>query len=203
MINEEMLEKLRVGVSSVMSDRRFRHTLGVEAVARKLSKIWLPERTLEIAAAAILHDVSKEMPEDVQRELILESDPSFPEEDLQCIPALHSFSAPYVVKRDFPIFATEDIISSIGKHTLGDAEMSVFDEIIFLADFIEESRTYPNAVLTRNFVLGSIESGETAIEILHKGCVMEIDSTIAFLVKQGKKVNEKALLAKAGILLKI
>ena len=59
MINEEMLEKLRVGVSSVMSDRRFRHTLGVEAVARKLSKIWLPERTLEIAAAAILHDVSK------------------------------------------------------------------------------------------------------------------------------------------------
>ncbi len=203
MINEEMLEKLRLSVSLRMSDRRFCHTLGVEAVARKLAAIWLPEQTLEIAAAALLHDVSKEMAEDVQRELILENEPSFSGNDLQCIPALHSFSAPFVVKRDFPIFATEDILSSIRKHTLGDAEMTVFDEIIFLADFIENSRTYPNAVRTREFVLDSIKRGENAVEILHKGCLMEIDSTISFLIKEGREIDERALLAKAGLISKI
>ena len=203
MINEEMLIELRTSVSLRMSKKRFEHTLGVEKATGKLASIWLPERTTELAAAALLHDISKEMPEAAQIELILREEPLFSKNDLKCTPALHSFSAPYVVKCDFPLFATEDILSAVGKHTLGDVEMSVFDEIIFLADFIEESRTYPNAVRTRNFVFDSIKCRKTDIKLLHKACIMEIESTISFLTKEGREINERALLAKETLLSKI
>ena len=203
MITEEMLNELRNSVSSRMSERRYLHTLGVEKVARKLGEIWLPNSLLELSVAALLHDVAKEMPEEDQRALILRENPSFPKDDLSCAPALHSFCAPHVVKRDFPTIATDEILSAIEKHTLGDAEMSVFDEIIFLADFIEDSRTYPNAVRTRNFVFDSINRAATDVSVLHKACLMEIDSTLEFLLKEGRTINGRALLAKEALLSKI
>ena len=82
--------------------------------------------------------------------------------------------------------------------------MSVFDEILFLADFIEDGREYHDSLLTRNYVFDNMRIGNITenVLILHKACLMEIDSTIAHLKELGKAISKKTLLAKESLLSK-
>ena len=59
---EEMLTHLRNRVSTKMSKKRFIHTLGVEDTANELGEIFLSNKVTELRAAALLHDVAKELP---------------------------------------------------------------------------------------------------------------------------------------------
>ena len=199
----KLLDDLRKSVSSRMSEKRYIHTLGVEKAAILLSEYCLPQKRDQLAIAALLHDITKEMPHDAQISLLAEEGI-----DLGCeedrFSVIHSFTAPYGVKIEFPEFADEEILSAIEKHTLGDVRMTVFDKIIFLADFIEESRTYQSSVKTRDFVLNSMKNGdfEHNIKILDRACVLEIDSTISHLSERGRTINERSLLAREALLSK-
>ena len=207
MITDEMLDALRTRIGSLMSEHRYSHTLGVEKMAAFLSEFCLPEKEKELRAAALLHDVTKELSYEEQLCMLADienlSNAKLSSSDME--PAvIHSFTAQVVVKRDFKEFATDEIVSAVTKHTVGDIDMSVFDKIIFLADFIEETRTYQASVDTRNFVINSMKNGEISqnSETLVKACIMEINSTISHLKAMGKVVNEKTVLAKAALLSK-
>lgn len=205
MITTEMLNSLREIVSSRLTQKRYNHTVGVEKMARFLAENCLPDKINKVSAAALLHDITKELTKDVQTQILMTSDNCsqiYRDIDLA---VLHSFTAPIIVKKEFPCFADAEILSAVKKHTLGDEVMSVFDKIIFLADFIEEGRIYPDSVLTRNFVIDSMIPGETEknIEILNRACIMEIDSTISHLERLGKSVNRITYLAKKSILSKM
>ena len=109
-------------------------------------------------------------------------------------PIFHSLSAPSVIERDFPEFYTEDIVSAIYNHTTGDPEMSVFDEIIFIADYIEEGRTYPLCVQLRKQLLGRIstaKSSEECVSLLHDAVIRALENTIIALVERGSFLQER------------
>ena len=202
MITEEMLQNLRHSVSLRLSERRYLHTLGVEEMATFIAAHCLPGKVREASAAALLHDVTKEIAIDEQIEMLKRADISLGFGE--CIPneVLHSFTAPVVVESDFSDFASEEILSAIRKHTIGAENMSTLDKIIFLADFIENSRTYPDSVNTRKFVLDSLKPSQINenIKVLNRACVMEIDSTIAHLTSRGAKINNATLLAKESLI---
>ncbi len=204
MITEEMLVQLRQSISLRLSTHRYNHTIGVEKIARFLAENCLPEKKKEISVAAILHDVTKELPFDANLKILREAGVVLENEDDYTPSVIHSFTASVFVKTHFKEFATEEILSAISKHTVGGVDMSVFDKIIFLADFIEENRTYTDAVSTRKFVLDSIkhESVSENVKILDQACVMEIDSTIAHLKSLGKPINKKVFLVKDSLLSK-
>ena len=202
MITEEMLQNLRHSISLRLSERRYLHTLGVEEMATFIAAHCLPSKVCEASAAALLHDVTKEIAIDDKIEMLKSEDIS--SEFRESIPneVLHSFTAPVVVKTDYPDFAGEEILSAIRKHTIGAENMSTLDKIIFLADFIEKSRTYPDSVNTRKFVLDSLKPSKVNenIKVLNRACVMEIDSTIAHLTRRGAKINDATFLAKKSLI---
>ena len=206
MISDKMLEMLRERVFLVLSKRRYNHTLGVEKMARFLALHCLPEKIKEISAAALLHDITKEIDLELQYEILKDNNDGILDMKCDISPEIiHSFTAPYIVKRDFSDFAIDEILSAIAKHTVGDAYMSVFDRIIFLADFIEETRTYPESVITREFVVNSMKTDciSENIRVLTRACVMEIDSTISHLEKIGKTVYKNTILAKNSLISKM
>lgn len=205
MIKKEKLDRLRQQVSLLLSERRYNHTLEVEKMAVLLAAYCLPEKSDEISAAALLHDITKELSPQCQLKILEKAGCALSADEINLLDVIHSFTAPYVVRDDFPDFATDEILSAISKHTLGDADMSVFDKIIFLADFIEQSRLYPDSISTRRFVLDTMKPGaiDENIAVLNRACIMEIDSTIAHLVKNGKPLNKKTVLAKASLISKI
>ena len=197
------LETLALKIRSRLSEKRFEHTIGVCKMAKKLANYCLPTESKDIVAAALLHDVAKEISID---ELMNIMDLEHVElTNMDAPPIYHSYAAPYVVKTDFPEYATNNILSAVAKHTVGDADMTVFDEIIFLADYIEEGRAYSDCIETREFLLSMLVDGDlnNNVNALHKACIMSMDRTCESLVKKGKAVNPRTLEAKKALQAKI
>ena len=191
--------KLREKIREYMSEKRYLHTLGVESSARLIARHCMPDRLDEIAVAALLHDIAKELPADIQREYALLSGFSLSEDDLSTLPALHSFAAPHIIKCDFSGLATDDILSATFNHTVGSPDMSVFDEIIFVSDYVEENREYSHCKKMREFLFGNLRQDKSYTEnlkVLHQALVEIIDFTIAFLNQRNMQVNERTKLTK-------
>ena len=174
------------------------HTEGVVRAAKRLAAELIPEKTEELAAAAYLHDIAKELS---CEELIMLSkkygyEPS--EDDISSPQVLHAFAAPSVITEAFPDYATEDILSAVFKHTTGDEIMSIFDEIVFIADYIEDGRKYPSCISVREVLyeeLGKAKSLAEKEAALHKAALSSIRYTLESLEKRGKTVNDKTMAA--------
>ena len=201
----DMVERLSAEISRRLGERRFLHTKGVAACASKLAELCEIESKTEAEIAAYLHDITKEYSHDEQMALIKKHKIKLDEEDLMSPAVLHSFTAPQVIKSEFPEFATDKILSAVRLHTLGSPDMTEFDEIIFLADFIEETRTYPACVKLREFVFSNMKKrdAEANIAILHRAVISAIDSTISNLTESNRFVNSKNILTKEALLSKI
>ena len=206
MITEVSLGSLRNRVSVLLSEKRFAHTLGVECAAAELGRHLLPESIYELRSAALLHDVAKELSKDEQVAIMRRSGMTFTDEDYASEPLYHAFAAPTIIKERFTEFATENILSSVLFHTSADANMSLFDEIIFIADFIEEGRKYDACKEVRLELLSALKS-ETEIEkklrILHLFVLRVIDFTVKYLENKGKTVNSRMILARKAIASKL
>ena len=197
------LGALELKVKSMLSSKRFEHTLGVCNMAGILADYCLPRDKDEIIAAALLHDIAKELPNDRLVAMINEEGIVLNSADAP--PILHSYAAPHVIKSEFPEFATQNILSAVFNHTVGSIDMTVFDEIIFLADYIEEGRTYKDCIETREFMLSSLvkDNVEESINALHKACVMCMKRTCDSLLGKGAVVNPKTLDAINALTIKI
>lgn len=197
------IEDLRQRISHCMSERRFKHTLGVESSAAMIAEVILPERVSEIRIAALLHDLTKELPTAVQRDIMERLSPPPTESDIMTHPLYHSMTAPYVILRDFPELATPDVLSAVKNHTVGAADMSLFDEIIFVADYIEEGRTYCDCVNARDGFLRAMQEAKSPDDLvmsLHETTVKILNNTITYIVNNNMFLNERTVTTRNAFL---
>ena len=205
MFKIDSLRQLDADIKARLSEKRYAHTLGVKACAIKLAKLVGIEDLDLIEAAAMLHDITKEFEDAWHIDLIIKSGCEISDSDLKNTPILHSYSAPIYIKKYFSEFATEDVLSAVEKHTVGSPDMSVFDEVIFIADYIEDGRTYDSCVNLRKFVFENMRDGDTRnnITVLHRAVLKSIDETILNLIKKNKVICVKSILTRNSIIDKI
>ena len=204
MYSEEELRNLREAVKARLSEKRFFHTLGVEKMAAKLGSLCLPEKIPSLRAAALLHDIAKELSEEEQLDLIKRGRIKLTEEELLSVPTLHSFASVYLIKRDFSRFSSKEILLACKNHTVGSPKMSIFEEIIFLSDYIEEGRKYEASIELREKLLSSLtENRRKNLKALHRATVSSLERTVLHLEASGKRINPKTLLTKASFSSKI
>ena len=197
--NDEMIEELRLSVKDRLSEKRYIHTVGVEKMAKHLGDIILSEKTDELCVAALLHDITKELPYTEQLNLLKTSALKYTQEDIDIKPALHAISAIPIVKKEYSKYVTTDVLSAIFNHTLGNDNMSVFDEIIFISDYTEQGRTYPACIEVRDYLLKNIDMKKDLadnLNSLHIAMLMAINYTIDSLTKRGEKIHPKTYLTK-------
>lgn len=203
--SQDELSKLEERVGIALSEHRFLHTLGVKRAALRLGDGLLSRDELsELSAAALLHDIAKEMPLEELHSLVRREFPAIPEVEL--IPAvLHSYAAPVVIKRDFPEFATEKILSATYSHTLGRPEMTLFDKIIFIADYVEDGRAWHacRALSEKLFSGYNTLDSDGKIKRINEAILESIDNTIISLRERGARCSEQMLLTRASILTEI
>ena len=204
MFSAEKIKALSIEVSTRMSAKRYEHTRSVEECAVALGEFFGITDISEIRAAALLHDVAKEIPLDVQIELLNSARVNLTRDDLESTGVIHSFTAPIIVKRDFPGFATENVLSAVEKHTVGAENMTLFDKIIFISDYVEFTRPYPSCREVRDFLFSGISelTYEERIERLDNACVMAIDFTIKSILKRSQTVNQKIYKTRCALLKK-
>jgi predicted HD superfamily hydrolase involved in NAD metabolism len=204
MYTEKELESLREAVKSRLSEKRFLHTLGVEKMAAQLASFCLPAKKQSLRAAALLHDIAKELTQGEMLDLIRKGRIALTDEDIAAEATLHSFAAPALIRRDFPRFAEKDILLACKNHTVGSPRMSIFEEIIFISDYIEEGRKYEDSVKLREYVLSSLSNNRKKnVKLLHFAILSSLNSTIAHLEKNKKYINPKTVLTKTAFLSKI
>jgi predicted HD superfamily hydrolase involved in NAD metabolism len=178
-----------------MSEKRFLHTNSVLKAANRIGSFFESIDLSELSIAALLHDITKELPYEKQLELLEKSGVSISQEDRETPAVLHSLSAPIIIKRDFSKYATESILSSVKNHTMGEAEMSVFDRIVFIADYVEDSRSYESCKIVRKSLYDALSLGnstKTNEYFLNKAIYDSIVFTENEVLNKGRKLNSKS-----------
>lgn len=134
-------EKLK----TMLTPERFTHSLGVRDTAIRLAKLYkADEKKAEIAG--LLHDNAKNMDNIYERcrDLEVELD-EFEKRN----PALvHAKLGAETAKCEFGI-SDGEIISAIRWHTIGRADMTLLEKIIFVADLTEPGRKFPDILKIR------------------------------------------------------
>lgn len=197
-LNQELLkipepEKIRQSIPSFMSEKRLNHTLSVEKEALAIAKyvfpaLGIPEsQNIHLQAAALLHDITKEKSNTEQLELCKKYKIELNEPI--CFPVLHGKTGAYLAKELFGI--NEVIFSAIFNHTTGREDMDVFEKIIFLADYIEPTRTARSCITVRNFFYNTLEKmgREYAPFILDEAVKQALYETLNYLTSKGLAID--------------
>lgn len=195
-ITEEDIISLREKIRPYLKDKRYLHTIAVEKEAEYLGNLYLPEKVMSLRAAALLHDITKKCDFEKQLQYCGEFGIMVGDYDILSPKTFHSKTAAALISRDFPEFDTDDITSGVRWHTTGHDGMTVFEAIIYLADYIEETRTFPDCVTLRKYFRDGIRSGEDKYLVLYKTMVKSFDMTISNLLEEGAPVDTDTVCAR-------
>lgn len=123
-----------------LSDYRFYHSLCVAESAKALAKKYgADEEKAEVAG--ILHDICKESTKAEQLEIIEKAGMTITDFEKSKKKFYHQISGAAYAKVVLGI-EDEEILNAIRYHTTGRADMTLLDEIVYLADFISADRDY-------------------------------------------------------------
>lgn len=194
---------LREKIKPYLTAKRYAHTLAVEREAQYLGEIYLPESVMKLRASALLHDVTKK--DDLQKQLHYcdKFDIIISDYDICSPKTFHSKTAAALITEAFPEFADEEIVNGVRWHTTGREGMSVFEAIVYLADYIEDTRTFPDCVKLRRFFRDGIASGEDKYLLLYRTMVKSFDMTVRGLLDEGALVDTDTVMARSYYLLKL
>ena len=199
MITEQMLDGLRRAVSEGISPKRFYHTAEVEKMAVRLAELYAPQKTAELRAAALLHDLTKEYPTELHIKICAERDVELDADALYASKTLHARTAAALIPEIFPEFATEEIIRCVRWHTTGREGMTIEEKIIYLADYIDMSRNFEDCVKLRDFFFSAQpENMDESQRLAHlrRTLIMSFDMTVAGLLEDGYPISVDTLRAR-------
>lgn len=168
------IENIKNDLKNELSEKRYLHSIGTMKEAKKLAEFYgLDEEKAEMAG--LIHDIAKEMPDEEKIEYTKQHNIEVDEIERKNIGLLHAKIAANIAKEKYNF--DKKIQQAIEYHTTGNPNMNLFDKIIFVADKIEETRSYPDLNVVR----------ELAYENIDK-CVVYI---IEFAVKKTRERGEE------------
>lgn len=175
-------EALMQAVQMRMSERRFKHVLGVEETAIALAEQF-GESPEKASIAALTHDYAKERSDDEFQLAIERGNYANKTELLKYGNAIwHGLVGAEFVARELNI-SDEEILNAIRLHTTGAAEMTLLDKIIYVADYIEPGRSFP----------GVEDARVIALRDLDQAVAFETKHTLAHLIEAENPVYPKTI----------
>ena len=203
---EEQINSLRERVSAQMSDFRFVHTAEVEKMAERLGRLYAPDKLDLLRAAALLHDVTKELKPDAQIQMLSDAGEFVSEFDIASPKILHARTAPLEIKQRYAEFAHPELLDAVRYHTTGRADMSVCECVIFLADYIDESRKFDDCVYLRNYFWSAEPEkmdAQARLKHLYETMIKAFDLTVAGLVAEKSLISAESIEARNSLILKL
>ncbi|MBQ9802515.1 MAG: HD domain-containing protein [Clostridia bacterium] len=201
LLTEAALDWLRERVRGEMSPYRYRHTLGVERAITALAALYCPEHELLLRAAALLHDLTKEWPHERAREAMAAANVQLRPDEQASPKIFHGVTAPLVIAADYPAFADPLLLSAVRWHTTGHADMTLTEALLYLADYIEEGRSFDDCVRLRQYFWNADPArmtGPARVCHLCDTLRLSFDMTLAALAAEGAPVCLDTLAARAA-----
>lgn len=164
-----------------LDDARFQHCLRVEQTARELAKRF-DEDVDRAGLAGLFHDYAKQIPVADYKHVIIED--GFDPDLLQYGRGVwHGLVGTWFIQTEVGL-TDHLILQAIQHHTTGDPAMSVLDQIVFVADFIEPARTLEAEQQAR----------KAAATDIRQATYIELKNTLQYLIANDKLVYPQTLL---------
>lgn len=197
-ITDKMLDELRIRVRRYVNEKTYGHILAVEREAASLAALYIPDKIKEARAAALLHDITKNESAEKQLKYIKEFDIIADVDPLS--PKLyHAKTAAALIPRDFPEYNTTEIVNAVKWHTTGYDGMTLLESVVYLADYIEDTRTYDDCVqLRRYFYEGLAETKNDKDKKFHlyKTMIKSFDYTMSILIRENALIDNYTVSAR-------
>ncbi len=200
---KEQLFALRQRIAATLSGYRLNHTCGVEKTAVRLAQLYCPEKVTLLQAAALLHDLTKELSREEQLQIYASHGVVPTKEELTSPATLHAVTAALVIPENFPEFAAEELLNAVRYHTTGRSEMTLAEKLIYLADYIEEGRSFEGCVLLRREFFEADPDAMTAearLTHLNRVLLHSFELTLADLCAGGHCISLDTVKARNSIL---
>ena len=205
-MNNALILQLRELVTADMSPKRARHTLAVEQMAARLAALYCPDKEQMLRIAALLHDVTKEWSTARHAAFLEEHGITPTAMDLAAPKTLHAKTAALLIPEQYSEYADGEVISAVRYHTTGREDMTLCEQIVYLADYIDDSRTFPDCVTLRHAFWDAEPenmSQEQREAHLLRVLVQSFDMTIAGLIEDCAPVSADTFLARNSLILKL
>lgn len=178
---EEIADRLR----NSLTEERFAHTMGVADTAESLALRYGCDVN-KARLAALCHDCAKNIDYQEMKKLCRKYAIRLDSVSKHEPKLLHAYVGAYLSKDVFKI-DDDEIFDAIYYHTTGKKNMSLLCKIIFLADMIEPGR--------KNLQFLE-EIRRTAYIDLDKAIIMEIDSTITYIIEKKRLLHPDTIKAR-------
>lgn len=181
---------------------RFEHTLSVTRECSVLAEIFSlsSEDTERLFTAALLHDIAKGLSLEEYLAFDKKYSIGFTKGDLESPAVLHAKAGAAVAQNEFSDICDETVVTAIRQHTTGDENMSLISKLLFLADYIEPTRSWESCKATRERFYSKMRTLGEPIRVLDETILEILESTETHLKESGKKVHPDAARCKDFIL---
>ena len=170
------LQELEEILPAFVKPERMAHVLGCRDMALELAKRWGadPEKAQR---AALLHDITKALDGSPQLTLCRGLGILLDDFSINHPKTLHAFTGSLVAERIFG--EKSDVVQAIASHTTGKPGMNTLEQIIYIADMMEMTRTYPGVEKLRSLAFSDLEA---AVKL-------GISNTIEILKARGEDIH--------------
>ena len=170
------LQELEECLPAFIKPERMAHVLGCRDMALELAKRWGadPEKAQR---SALLHDITKALDGSPQLTLCRGLGILLDDFSINHPKTLHAFTGSLVAERIFG--EKSDVVQAIASHTTGKPGMNTLEQIIYIADMMEMTRTYPGVEKLRSLAFSDLEA---AVKL-------GISNTIEILKARGEDIH--------------
>lgn len=98
-----------------------------------------------------MHDITKEKTLDEQLALCRHYDIDYPHETVRSPKVFHGWTASAVMRDKYAEYCDEEMCSAVFVHTTGREDMTLFESLLYLADYIEPLRKYESCLAVRDY----------------------------------------------------
>ncbi len=177
------IEELRAVACSFLKAKRIPHVMGTERAAIALAERW-GARKKDAQMAALFHDCTKRLEMEEQLKLCEKYGIVLDKLEQKTLKLLHAITGAEVARDVLGV--SDSVYTAIRWHTTGRANMSLLEKVIYMADFIEETRNFPGVDTLRTL----------AFEDLDKAMLLGLDMTIEEMNEMGAPIHFRTLEAR-------
>lgn len=179
------IEQIDKKLKSVLSERRYNHSIGVMHTACELAHRYGADVN-KAKIAGLLHDCAKEIDKEDMLRMCYEME--IPLDDVKRTQKglLHADIGAELLKKEYGIY-DEEIYNAVKCHTMGRSNMTKLDKIIYLSDYIEPGRKYFEGLDVLR---------ELCREDLDLAMVYAIDLSIGFILAKGKTLHKQTIITR-------
>lgn len=109
---------------------------------------------------------------------------------------MHALTAPAYIKTYMPEYASDEVCRAIRYHTTGRENMTLVEKLLYLADYIEESRTFDDCIKVRGFFYNEIKKQVKPESALNSAIILSFDLTIENLISEKMPIHPDTVAAR-------